>query len=106
MLGHLWNTAFYTPLYNALFFIVSLIPGGDIGLAIVILTLIVKLALFPLSKKSITSQVKMKQLEPEIKKIKAASKARHPFRITDADGCGRFTGRVIRNVNAAAPTPA
>jgi phenylalanyl-tRNA synthetase beta chain len=28
-----------------------------------------------------------------------------PVRITDANGCGRFTGRVIRNVDAAAPTP-
>ncbi len=28
-----------------------------------------------------------------------------PVRITAPDGCGRFAGRVIRNVNAAAPTP-
>jgi len=28
-----------------------------------------------------------------------------PIKITDADGCGRFTGRVILDVNAAAPTP-
>src|SRR5581483_5414436 len=31
--------------------------------------------------------------------------ATHPVRITHAQGCGRFTGRVIRNVDAAAPTP-
>jgi len=43
---------------------------------------------------------------PEIKKIKAKSTAKHAVRITDADGCGRFAGRVIRGVNAAAPTPA
>jgi len=28
-----------------------------------------------------------------------------PIKITATDGCGRFTGRVIRNVNAAAATP-
>jgi len=28
-----------------------------------------------------------------------------PVRITDAEGCGRFTGRVIRNVDARATTP-
>ncbi len=44
--------------------------------------------------------------KPDIRKIKAKSDARHPVRITDVDGCGRFAGRVIRNVNAAAPTPA
>src|SRR5258706_615836 len=43
---------------------------------------------------------------PGIKRIPAKGKATHPVKITDADGCGRFTGRVIRNVNAAAPTPA
>jgi phenylalanyl-tRNA synthetase beta chain len=42
----------------------------------------------------------------ELKKIPAKNKSTHPFKITDADGCGRFAGRVIRNVNAAAPTPA
>ncbi len=43
---------------------------------------------------------------PRIKAIPSESKAKHPVRITHADGCGRFAGRVIRNVNAAAPTPA
>ena len=41
----------------------------------------------------------------EIKKIPAKNKSKHPFRITDAEGCGRFAGRVIRGVDAAAPTP-
>jgi phenylalanyl-tRNA synthetase beta chain len=43
---------------------------------------------------------------PAVKAVPARSKARHPFRITHAEGCGRFAGRVIRHVNAAAPTPA
>jgi phenylalanyl-tRNA synthetase beta chain len=48
--------------------------------------------------------VKLKS--PEVKKIQAKSTAKHPVRITDAEGCGRFAGRVIRGVDAAAPTPA
>jgi phenylalanyl-tRNA synthetase beta chain len=43
---------------------------------------------------------------PRIEKIPAKSDARHPVRISAPEGCGRFAGRVIRNVNAAAPTPA
>ncbi len=39
------------------------------------------------------------------KPVPAKGKAKHPFRITDAGGCGRFAGRVIRGVDAAAPTP-
>ena len=42
----------------------------------------------------------------ELAKVPAKNQFAHPFGITDAEGCGRFAGRVIRNVNAAAPTPA
>jgi phenylalanyl-tRNA synthetase beta chain len=42
---------------------------------------------------------------PPIERIPAKSQAKHPVRISAPEGCGRFTGRVIRNVNAAAPTP-
>src|SRR6266850_2054990 len=43
---------------------------------------------------------------PRIAPVPAKSEARHPVRISAPEGCGRFAGRVIRNVNAAAPTPA
>jgi phenylalanyl-tRNA synthetase beta chain len=47
------------------------------------------------------------RLKPvEIKPITAKSKARQPVKIAAAEGCGRFAGRVIRGVNAKAPTPA
>jgi phenylalanyl-tRNA synthetase beta chain len=42
---------------------------------------------------------------PAPEPVAAQSKAKHPVRITHAEGCGRFAGRVIRNVDAAAPTP-
>jgi phenylalanyl-tRNA synthetase beta chain len=42
---------------------------------------------------------------PKVRPVAAKNKARHAFRITHAEGCGRFAGRVIRNVNAAATTP-
>src|SRR5205814_5704343 len=42
---------------------------------------------------------------PAIVAVAAKSKAKHPVRITAPEGCGRFAGRAIRNVNAAAPTP-
>jgi phenylalanyl-tRNA synthetase beta chain len=43
---------------------------------------------------------------PAIGKIAAQSKAAHPVRISNPEGCGRFAGRVIRGVDAAARTPA
>lgn len=63
------KTIFYIPLYNIFVLFLS-IPGIDAGLAVVLLTCIVKLALFPVSKKALRSQIEMKEIEPEIKKIK------------------------------------
>ncbi len=37
--------------------------------------------------------------------VAAQSKARHPVRIANPEGCGRFAGRVIRGVDAGAATP-
>ncbi len=42
---------------------------------------------------------------PQVAAVPAKNKAVHPVRISAPEGCGRFAGRVIRNVNAAAPTP-
>ncbi len=70
MLTDIWNTVLYGPLLNALAFFISIVPGGDVGLAVIILTLVVKIALFPLSQRSIENQKKMNLLAPELKKIK------------------------------------
>ena len=70
MLTNIWDTVLYGPLLNALAFLVSIVPGGDVGIAVIILTLVVKTVLFPLSQKSIESQIKMNLLAPELKKIK------------------------------------
>jgi len=56
--------------------------------------------------REVAALTRAKLSAPEIRPIPAASDARFSVRITDAQGCGRFTGRVIRNVDAAAPTPA
>ncbi|MEX2052286.1 MAG: YidC/Oxa1 family membrane protein insertase [Candidatus Paceibacterota bacterium] len=70
MLHYLWDTVLYHPFVNLLAFIVSVVPGGDLGIAIIILTILVKIALYPLSQRSIESQAKMNLLAPEINKIK------------------------------------
>jgi YidC/Oxa1 family membrane protein insertase len=66
----MFHTLFYDPLYNALVFTINHLPGGDVGLAIIIVTCLVKIILFPLSKKATVTQLKMKAFEPELAKIK------------------------------------
>lgn len=69
MFSYLFNTTLYNPIYNLLVFLIDIIPGGDVGLAVIILTIIVKLVLFPVSLGAVKTQMKMKLIEPEIKKI-------------------------------------
>lgn len=59
----------FIPLYNLLIFLTSIIPGGDLGLAVIILTILVKIIIFPLYTKSIKTQIKMKLIEPKLKEI-------------------------------------
>ena len=100
MLSQIWNTVLYEPLLNALAFLVSIIPGGDMGLAVIILTIIVKLILLPLSHRSIASQAEMNMLAPELKKIKesGASKeeqARLTFELYKKHKVNPFSGCLL-----------
>lgn len=67
---HLYTIILYQPLYNLLIFFYNIIPGHDIGLAIIALTIIIKLILFPLSAKSIKSQKSLQDLQPKVDEIK------------------------------------
>jgi YidC/Oxa1 family membrane protein insertase len=70
MLSTLWNSAIYDPLYNLLILLIDHLPGHSVGMAIILVTIIVKIVLFPLTTKSIKAQRAMKELEPELKALK------------------------------------
>ena len=65
-----FNSFIYQPLYNALAFLVSVVPGADVGIAIIILTIIIKLILFPLSFSAVKTQVAMKEIDPQLKQLR------------------------------------
>ncbi|MDA3815636.1 MAG: YidC/Oxa1 family membrane protein insertase [Patescibacteria group bacterium] len=66
-ISSLFTTVLYQPLFNALVFIYDIIP--DLGITIIIITVIIRVILLPLSKKAIESQKKMQELQPELKEI-------------------------------------
>lgn len=66
----LFNTILFEPLYNALILLIDVVPFADVGIAVVILTVIVKLVLFPLSIKAVRTQVKMKTLQGPINELR------------------------------------
>ena len=69
MISGLYHTIIYEPLYNSLVLLMDIIPWADAGVVVILLTIIVKLILFPLSLKAVRTQIQMKKIEPELKKI-------------------------------------
>jgi len=68
-LSEIFNLIFYQPLFNALIFLYQYLPGHDFGMAIIFLTIFIRLALFPLSIQSLKSQKVLNDLQPKIKEI-------------------------------------
>lgn len=62
------------PLFNLLTLIYALIPGHNFGLALIIFTIVIRLLLWPLVKKQLHQAKAMRAMQPDIKKIKAATK--------------------------------
>jgi YidC/Oxa1 family membrane protein insertase len=62
------------PIFNVLLFIYGILPGHDFGLSIIIFTILVRLALWPLIKKQLHQTKLMRKVQPELKKLKARTK--------------------------------
>ena len=65
-----FHTFLYEPIYNLLVFFTGIMPGGDVGLAVVAVTIIVRVIIMPFSLSAIRTQRAMKKLEPELKKLR------------------------------------
>ena len=40
MWSFIWHTFFFDPVYNGLVFFIDIVPGGDVGLAIILITIV------------------------------------------------------------------
>ena len=70
----MFHTLFYEPVYNLLVIVLTVVPLHDIGAAIVIVTLLVKLVLLPLNLSALRTQYMMKKVEGEMGTIKELQK--------------------------------
>ena len=70
----MFDTIVVQPIFNLLFGIYSLIPGGDFGIALVIFTILVRLLMWPLVKKQLHQVKAMRKLQPELVQIKKETK--------------------------------
>jgi len=96
-----FGTVFYQPLYNTLVMILSVVPGANVGVAIILLTVVVRGALLPLSHKSVVSQAKMRSLAPHLEKLKEKHKddkqeqARKTMELYKEHGINPFSGCLL-----------
>ncbi len=70
----LFNTFIVQPIFNILTLIYAILPGHNFGLVLIIFTIIVRMALWPLVKKQLHNTKKIRELQPELKKIKQQTK--------------------------------
>lgn len=65
----IFNKILYQPLFNALILLYQYFPGHDFGMAVIILTVLIKILFYPLMSQSIKSQKILSELQPKIQEI-------------------------------------
>ena len=101
VIGNFFYIILYQPLFNILIFLYNTVPGHDFGIAIILLTLIIRIILFPLSIKAINSQRKLQKLQPKIKDIQDKHKndretqAKETLALYKAEKINPFSGLLL-----------
>ena len=67
---NLFDVVIVQPILNLLMAIYAIVPGGDFGVSVVIFTIVLRFALWPLAKKQLHQAKAMRKMQPELKKIK------------------------------------
>lgn len=70
----MFTTLVVQPIFNLLVLIYAFLPGHNFGLAIILFTILVRLLMWPLVKKQLHQAKAMRELQPELKRIKNESK--------------------------------
>ena len=69
LLTSAFNLILYQPLFNALILLYQYLPGQDFGIAVIVLTCLIRLVLYPLMALSIKSQKALSELQPKMQEI-------------------------------------
>ncbi len=73
-MSYLYHTIFFDPLYNLLITFFRVMPWADAGVVVILTTILVRLVLYPLSRKAVVTQLKMNEIAPELEAIKTKYK--------------------------------
>jgi len=64
-----WDFLFYKPIYNTLIFFTDINPSHSLGIAIILLTLLIRVILLVPSQKALRSQKRLQEIQPKIQEI-------------------------------------
>lgn len=70
----MFHTIFYQPIFNLLVFLYNTIAWHDLGVAIILITIIIRIILWPLNKSAIKSQRALQTIQPDIEALKEKHK--------------------------------
>jgi YidC/Oxa1 family membrane protein insertase len=70
MLSQLFNAILYQPIFNIFVLLYNIVPGHDLGVVIIIITILIRLVLYPLTSSSIKAQKSLQDLQPKIDELK------------------------------------
>jgi len=74
MISSLFNTILYKPLLNLLVFLYEKVTFEDLGVAIILITILVRIVLLPLFEKQARYQLVMQKIQPKIKEVEKKHK--------------------------------
>ena len=81
---NIFELIFLQPLFNLLVFFYNIVPGNDIGVAIVLVTIVLKLILLPFTLKMLKAQKALQDLQPKMQALQSKYK-------NDKESLGRAT---------------
>ncbi len=73
MFASIFEVLIVQPIFNLLVFIYAILPGHNFGLAIILFTILIRFLMWPLVRKQLHQAKAMRELQPEIKRIKKAA---------------------------------
>lgn len=100
-MSFLYHTFFFDPLYNTLVLLFKILPWADAGIIVILLTILVRLVMFPLSRKAVLTQVRMAEIAPDLAKIKeqykgqAEEQAKRTLALYKEKGVNPFSGILV-----------
>ncbi len=73
---NIYQLFLYQPVFNALALLAQIIPGRDFGIAVILLTLLVRGISYPLGAQGVRAQKKLAEIQPKIKEIQEKFKGK------------------------------